>query len=346
MSDVILQKLIARIRATIDLPNVTLSSGYYYSSLPLAVTDSIFSIGARYEAVVNAVQHLVRRADWGAVYRPRGSPYPPTEKQRTMSDLLAEFSKVAEPAEIFGNRGYANPAAKRPTPKAVLVRYISKVLVDNRVETFNDFAAFPDPEALDRTLRGLPSMSSGVAISYLRMLCGSDDSIKPDRHIHAFIRAASGGSTTVFSDAEAARLMQTAARSLAAEEGLHHITPRLLDHAVWRVQRQTRDQMPDRTFTNPKLVPPLGGAAASYRGPLSMEDFWRFCVQGGTTDSGLRFDVDEQERLHIVSPRSTNKNYKITKATVARYMAQANEARFRRDHGWFCKVYDFAITQR
>lgn len=76
-----------------------------------------------------------------------------------------------------------------------------------------------------------------------------------------------------------------------------------------------------------------------------MNQFWPFCVRGGTTPSGLEFRVDQQERLHIISPRSANKNYKISRHTVAAYLERLHEVRFRRDHGWFCNVADFALHQ-
>ena len=353
----LLQKLIAKLRSDIDLPNARLSAGYYYTSLPLAVTDAVFSIGVRYKTVVNAVHHLARHAGWN-VYRPHGSPHLDPAQQHTISELLAEFPKVFDPAEIFGNRGYANPAAARPIPKALLVQRVAGVLAANGIETFNDFVAYPNPHALDETLRSLPSMSSGVIVFYLRMLCGNDENIKPDRHIHAFIRLASGDSTLVLSNDEVISLMQEAAHYLAVTDGLRNITPRLLDHAVWSVQRLQRGNGTNRkaSVQENRPSPPDSQSrrlnhvdqparAIEFQGSLQMDQFWQICLSGGTTTSGLAFHVDEQERLHIVSPRSKNKNYKIGRSTVEGYMERLEEVRFRRDHGWFCNVADFALQK-
>jgi hypothetical protein len=133
---------------------------------------------------------------------------------------------------------------------------------------------------------------------------------------------------------------------------LRHVTPRLLDHAVWSVQRQVRGQKPKQALAPATLLtPPVGasdrgsGGHSGFRGVMSINDFWPFFVKSGVTPSGLEFSVDEQERLHIISPRSKNKNYKIGKVTVAKYLTQAHEVRFRRDHGWFCNVYDLALGQ-
>lgn len=355
MNDALLKNLLQKLRSDIDLAKIHLSAGYYYHSLPFAVTDAVFSIGVRYEAVVRTVHHLARQAGWQVVYRPHGTPYPPTEEQHTMSELLAEFSKVTKSSDAFGNKGYANPASKMPILKADLVKRVAEVLVENEIETFDDFEAFADKQALDQTLCGLPALSSGVVIFYLRMLCGSDDYVKPDRHVHAFIRAASGDSTRVLSNVDAVSLIQAAARCLAAEVGLTHVTPRLLDHAIWRVQSQREPgrHVPNPVSTQPQHSAPqgkasnlhFGVAAALSRGPLSIDDFWPFCVRGGRTPAGLMFQVDELERLHIVSPRSKNKNYRIQKATVSAYLHQAQDVMFRRSHGWFSSVYDFACSQ-
>jgi hypothetical protein len=351
----LLRKLLIKLRADIDLRNAKLSVGYYYTSLPLALTDAVFSIGVRYESVVNAVHHLARRAGW-TVYRPHGSPFLPVHRQHTISELLAEFPKVSDPVEVFGNRGYANPAATgtNKIPKAVMVQRVAEVLAANGIETLDDFAVHPDPDALDATICALPSATSGVMVSYLRMLAGHEERIKADRHVHAFIRVASGDSTLVVSNAYAVRLMQEAARHLANEDGLRHLTPRLLDHAVWSAQRQRRTPEA-KQGASPQEIPSVSasvqgpgstdqpGHLTGLHGSLPMREFWSFCIRGGTTPSGLEYRVDEQERLHIVSPRSANKNYKISKRTVTAYLEQLHAVNFRKDHAWFSTVADHAL---
>jgi hypothetical protein len=346
----LLQKLIAKLRTDIDLPNAKLSAGYYYTSLPLAVTDAVFSVGVKYNTVVNAVHHLARRVGWN-VYRLHGSPHLDRREQHTISELLAEYSTVFDPTEIFGNRSYANPAAAIPIPKAILVQRMAEVLAANGIETFNDFIAYPNPQALDETLLSLPSMSSGVVVFYLRMLSGNDENIKPDRHIHSFIRIASGNSNLVLSNDEAINLMREAARYLA-------VTPRLLDHAVWSMQRLVRGIRTNKKASTEENHPSTQNlftrgfnhidqatCSTGFQGSLKMDQFWQICLSGGTTPSGLVFYIDEQERLHIISPRSKNKNYKISRSTIEGYMEKLEDVHFRRDHGWFCNVADFALQK-
>ena len=346
--------LIAKVRTELDLPHVKLSAGYYYQSLPLAVIDAVFSIGVRYESVVNAVHCFAGRAGW-RIYRPHGSPYPEVNEQRTMSEFLAEFTKLTpseHPSTIFGNRSFANPASAKPIPKAELVRQVAAVLVSLGIERFVDFQSFPEPRALDEALCTLPAMSSGVIVSYIRMLCGSETDVKPDRHIHAFIRAASGNATLLLTNSEVSSLMKAAALALASEQGLNHLTPRMLDHAVWNLQRKSGTRKPSPTNSQPReqsftktvsLAPDpsfMGSQPA-----LLISDFWRFCQLGGVTHQGLTYCIDNQDRLHIVSPRSANKNYRISRNSVATYLKKAHEAKFRQNHGWFSSVYNKALRE-
>jgi hypothetical protein len=50
-----LSKLVDFCTATLPLKSATLGKEFYYASLPLCVIDSVFSIGVRYEGVINTV---------------------------------------------------------------------------------------------------------------------------------------------------------------------------------------------------------------------------------------------------------------------------------------------------
>ena len=258
-------------------------------------------------------------------------------QQHTMSELLAEYC-VVDPTVLFENRAYINPKAKVRTSKADVVRLVATVLVENKIETFDDFAAFKYPDSLDTQLENLPGMKSGIAIDYLRMLCGEEHGVKADRHIHSFIGAASDTSKVV-SNNEAVRLIQEAARLLAADEDLRHLTPRILDHAIWRVQRGNPKSRQNRPSVNLGSRPDTSSnfELSGVKSPLG---FWERCRLGGTTRSSLEYRIDDQDRLHIDTPRAKNKEYRIHRKTVDRYLVEMDRPLFRRDHSWFCSVYD------
>ena len=86
---------------------------------------------------------------------------------------------------------------------------------------------------MERAVRAIPGQGSGVSLRYFWMLAGSDDFVKPDRMVLRFLQAALGRPVPV---AEAQRLLSDAAEQLKAKYA--HLTPRLLDYAVWQYQRQ------------------------------------------------------------------------------------------------------------
>jgi hypothetical protein len=146
--------------------------------------------------------------------------------------------------------------------------------------------------------------------------------------------------------------MKAAALALASEQDLNHITPRMLDHAVWNLQRQigtrksspTNSQPREPSFTKTVFLASDPGFMDS-QPTLLISDFWKFCQHGGVTHQGLTYCIDNQDRLHIVSPRSANKNYRISRNSVAAYLKKAHEAKFRQNHGWFSSVYDKSLRE-
>jgi hypothetical protein len=193
-------------------------------------------------------------------------------------------------------------------------------------------------------------MSSGIVARYLRMLAGSEEEIKPDRMIHRYIRRASGDAGMVLTNEAAVELVRTAARILA-DEGFAHITPRLLDHELWKLQRKIETPVSPSSANGR-----LGSREKSHslkavnsghvaRTSISLEEFWAFCERGGQTPSGLSFQLDDADRLHIISPRSVSKHYRISKGTVGTYLGKARDAKFRQNHGWFSRVFDMALSQ-
>ena len=66
------------------------------------------------------------------------------------------------------------------------------------------------------------------------MLAGSDNFVKPDRMVLRFLETAL--SRRVMPQ-EAAELLRSVAQALSAD--FPSVTPRLLDHEVWKYQRST-----------------------------------------------------------------------------------------------------------
>jgi hypothetical protein len=220
------------------LETAMLSRAYYYQSLPFCIIDAIFSLGVRYGQVENVVCHVHKATKW-PVFRPHGTPFPPELEQIKVADLLQAIESHPIPQQtLFQNHGYANPAkaANKRISKSDLVRRFAEVLIENKVDTFQSLVSHKKPAELDKSLCALPALSRGVAVRYFRMLAGDDSQVKPDRMIQRFIES---GINRKFSVDDSAKLVQETCAVL--NEKYPTLTPRLLDHEIWKFQR-TRQQ--------------------------------------------------------------------------------------------------------
>jgi predicted component of type VI protein secretion system len=339
-----LQRVIESIRRDIVLADARLSEGFYYAHFPLCVIDAVFSVNVRYESVINTVHRFAARAGWPSVYRAYGSRHTTVRDPKTINDLLQEFEKLGESEDagtvLFGNRGVANPASRNPIPKARVVRLVAEVLAAHEVQTFQDYQDFPAAEDLDAAINAVPTLSSGIVASYLRMLAGDESSIKPDRMLHRYVKQAVGDPKKVFSSTDVKRLFQEAAQTLSSETRLSHVTPRLLDHEVWKVQRSRESSVRgEGARTTPARLTALGNrgrkepiaSGTRLLNKLEKDLFWEMCRRGGVTRTGLHYGVDDQGRLTIRSERSKARLYRILERTVTEY------------HGWFSGVYDHLL---
>lgn len=222
------QAVARRAKDLLDLGNARLSSAYYYAHLPLCVVDSVFSIGVRYAGVRCTVARWCNRQKWNA-FRAHGSDFPSKKDQKTMKNFLAALP--ADPdkaAALFGNR--QRTSSRSGILKAEAARRFAQVLAEHRIDVFQDLANSSEGELeeLERAIRMLPGQTSGLSFDYFRMLAGRDDLVKADRWIVRFVKAAVG---RPIAPREAGNAVKEAARQLA--RCLPHVTPRLLDHAIW-----------------------------------------------------------------------------------------------------------------
>jgi hypothetical protein len=201
----------------------------------------VFSLGVRYGQVENVVCHVAKVTGW-KVFRHHGAEFPDVSGQVTVSDLLGVIAEHPNPAEtLFNNRGNGNPSARRVPKilKAELVRRFAETLAKNNVESFQSFTAHQNGPALDSRLCALPALSSGVGVRYFRMLAGDDQQVKPDRMILRFIEDV----VSKMDVDSAANLIQKTSAILNARYPA--LTPRLLDHEIWKFQRQQKKSEDD-----------------------------------------------------------------------------------------------------
>lgn len=159
---------------------------------------------------------------------------PPPSEQETIAAFCARVEQIGPAAmavAVFGNR--QRTSSRSGVLKAEAVYRFACALRAHGVGYFQDVPAAASNVDLERDIRSIPGQGSGISLRYFWMLAGSDDFIKPDRMILRFIESAL---ERPVSSGEAQVLLRDAAQQLRT---LHpRLTPRLLDHEVWKHQRE------------------------------------------------------------------------------------------------------------
>lgn len=210
-----------------------LSDEYYYQSLPLCIIDAVYSIGVRYEGVKNAVARYCAHFDLRRIRETR-SALPPVHEQESVTAFCVMAERIGPASmanDVFRNR--QRTSAKNGILKAEAVYRFAVVLREHGIEHLQDIPNVIGSTGLAADISSVHGQASGISLGYFFMLAGSDDLIKPDRMILAFLKSALDRSVRM---SEAQELLKAAAELLSKAK-YPHLTPRLLDHLIWNYQR-------------------------------------------------------------------------------------------------------------
>lgn len=216
----------------LSLAKARLGDEYYYNSLTLCVIDSVFSIAVQY-ASVQAVVHRYCTAYGLDRFRADRSQVPNKDTQEPISGLCARYDgmepqRMAE--EIYQN--HQRTSARSGILKADAVNQFAQILRAHGIEYFQDIGTNLPTGTLERDIKAIRGQGSGISLQYFWMLAGTDDLIKPDRMILRFLGEIL---ERPIDTAEATPLIAGATEVLQRQYA--HLTPRLLDHAIWEYQR-------------------------------------------------------------------------------------------------------------
>jgi len=204
-----------------------------WTSLSFCIVDAVWSIGAHYD---NVIVPLVRKkfaAEFGVTQPtvPAREPMPadplPLSK---LDDLTVDSLTDMTNRQRTSTRGGILKA------EAVLLHVA--VFREHNVETMQDaLGLFSDTERfaqVDDALRSIPGEGGyGVRRSYLWMLIGQDDLIKPDRMVLRWL-----GRQGVKADPSGARGIIAALVPLLCARLERKVTAWEIDHALWLVGRK------------------------------------------------------------------------------------------------------------
>lgn len=275
----------------LPLATAQLSDSYYYASLPLCVLDAVYSIGVRYEGVLNVVERYCTRFNLRR-HREDRTSLPPTDQQESVSAFCGRFAeRTADQMadEVFQNR--QRTSARGGILKAEAVFRFASALKAHAVEFLQDVPEPGQNKGLEAAILSIPGQKSGVSLQYFWMLSGSDNFVKPDRMVERFLVAALGRPVAT---SEAQGLLSHASEKLKPK--YPHITPRLLDYEVWQYAREKLDDVPVPVARSPKgvggllLRPGKASMYVFYKGPGAGARGRSSQVFPGGTFGGLSYD--------------------------------------------------------
>lgn len=267
-------------RALRVLPvHAQLTDDFFVASVPICVIDAVWSLGVRYENVQNVVRWYCERTGLPKLYD--RNAFPAREAQESVSafcERLQGFGPEAAANDLFCNR--CRTSTKNGILKSDAVHRFATVLRDHGVEQLQDIPEAMRSEALEKAIRAVPGQASGISLAYFWMLAGSDNHVKPDTMVMRFMEESLGRKVK---EKEALPLLTEVSSDL---EGYNpHMTPRLLDHLIWKYQRNE----PANLLRIPKLLALLP--------KLEAEGFVPYTLQGGEKDM-----VVGQTVPHVVFP--------------------------------------------
>ncbi len=218
------------------LPLATASLGdeYHYQSLPLCIIDAVFSIGVRYSGTRNVVARYCKYTHQRRI-RASGA-LPPVSEQEGVG-TFCDRPEQADPAlmaeQVYGNK--QRTSTTNGILKADAVARFARCLRSYGINFLQDVPRVADSARFEADIRAIPGQGSGISLQYFWMLAGSDQFIKPDRMVLRFLHTALSRAVTLH---EAIQLMRAACQELVTKYS--SLTPRLLDHEVWKYQRSAK----------------------------------------------------------------------------------------------------------
>lgn len=224
--------------AKLKLKDAKLSDSYYYNSLPLCLIDSIFSIGVRYSGVINTISRFCNKKKVSRVsYQRNSSALQSMYDCYTVSQFIEDISSYTlsdfGADELYGN--HQRTSARNGILKAEAVYRAAKVLREHSIDSFADIRSVSDIEldSIENEFCEIPGQKSHISWEYFLMLSGDDNHIKVDRWIERFYEDVTGTKNTksiIEGD------LITVCNML--KQSYPGITPRLLDHVIWKTMSQ------------------------------------------------------------------------------------------------------------
>ncbi|MCM1285142.1 MAG: hypothetical protein NC213_08135 [Acetobacter sp.] len=175
-----MKEIINFLETNFNLDNYELPEEYNYFCLPLCLMDAIFSIGANYKSTQNVID---RFCDVNNLEIFKSN----TTENYTIKEFINYIEKIG--IQSFAENIVKNTQRTSSTNgilKAEAVFECAKVFDKNSIQTIDDFNSLLNAD-IEKEFKSVKGQGSGITFSYLKILCGDEKVIKPDRHIIRFL---------------------------------------------------------------------------------------------------------------------------------------------------------------
>lgn len=223
--------LVEKCKELLNLKDAKLPDEYYYSSLPLCVIDSIFSINSNYTSVKNVIKRYCTYFNINPLRE--SSSFPSTSNQLSVKSFIDSYEKIGVDfytQKIFNNR--QRTSAVNGILKSEAVYEFCKVLNKYNINYFQDVKNIYGNKEFEKDIRNIKGQGKGVSLLYFLMLSGEEDKIKPDRMIIRFLEEILQRKINID---ESQILLKEASVVLSKE--YPNLSPRLLDYTIWEYTR-------------------------------------------------------------------------------------------------------------
>lgn len=218
----------------LDLRNTKLSNEYYYSSLPLCVIDSVFSIGIRYSTTQNIIERFSNYFNIEQ-YRNYKSLFPNIEEQYSINDLLNIYTQYD--VEYITNKIFQNKnrtSSRNGILKSEAVLEFAKVLQKFNINYYQDLNKVKFSKNFENEIKLIKGQKSGISLLYLFMLAGDENTVKPDRMVERFVQKAIAKKLSV---EELVAIFNKTIEIL--KNNFPNLTLRELDHEIWKFEKSS-----------------------------------------------------------------------------------------------------------
>ena len=209
-----------------------------YKSLPLCIIDAVFSIGIKYQSVINAEKNFIEYfkldiATKDSELLGKGE-YTISKFIKDIDSFGGCFAAVAKDA--FHDRH--RTSSKNGILKAEACYLVAKVFQKHKINTLEDFRKYKNKDSLDNEIKQVKGQSSGIMLKYLYMLAGKSDEIKPDRHMINYVKSVFPGIKGEKDYPEIIKIIKEAVRQLKGKYPM--LTERFLDVLIWDYMRSQK----------------------------------------------------------------------------------------------------------